>query len=89
MPRLPGATPGLATSFGRVRKLAKRRGREPRDFVGSTPTSVTKNDSVVQRRRHLRDMQETMVQLHPGSLIEEYNFGLPCERCSRCMPERS
>ena len=27
-------------SFGRVRKLAKRPGREPGDFVGSTPTSV-------------------------------------------------
>lgn len=27
--------------FGRVRKLAKRRGREPRDGVGSTPTPAT------------------------------------------------
>ncbi len=25
-------------------------------------------DSVVERQRHLRDMQETMVQLHPGLL---------------------
>jgi hypothetical protein len=45
---------------------AKRPGREPGDSVGSTPTSVT-DDPVVQRRRHLRDMQETMVQFHPGS----------------------
>ena len=51
----PGATPGPAT-FGRVRKLAKRRGREPRDFVGSTPTQAT--DPVVQRLRRLDDTQE-------------------------------
>ncbi len=46
----PGATPGPATDRtkhadwckdGRVRKPAKRRCRERRDFVGSTPTSVT------------------------------------------------
>ena len=39
-PRRPGATPGLATD-DRVRKLEKRPGREPGEFVGSTPTSVT------------------------------------------------
>lgn len=31
----------LLSQHGRVRNQAKRRGREPRDFVGSTPTSVT------------------------------------------------
>ena len=36
----PGATPGPAT-YSRVRNLEKRPGREPGDFVGSTPTSVT------------------------------------------------
>ena len=34
----------------------------------SALTAQPKPGSVVQRRRHLRDMQETMVQLHPGSL---------------------
>jgi hypothetical protein len=53
----PGSTPGPAI-FDRVRKLAKRRGREPRDFVGSTPTSVT-CDRVVQRQRRLGDNQES------------------------------
>jgi len=38
-PRLSGATPEPATD--RVRKQAKRRGREPRDFVSSTLTPVT------------------------------------------------
>jgi hypothetical protein len=37
--RPPGATPGPATD-DRVRKLEKRPGREPGEFVGSTPTSV-------------------------------------------------
>ena len=32
-------------------------GREPGDFVGSTPTSIT--GPVVQRQRRLRDMQES------------------------------
>lgn len=27
-------------------------------------------DPVVQRRRYLRDMQETMVRLHPGSIAD-------------------
>ena len=37
-----GATPGPAIqSVGRVRKLAKRLGREPGDFAGSTPVSTT------------------------------------------------
>lgn len=38
----PGSLPGPAIDvMGRVRKLEKRPGREPGDFVGSTPTSVT------------------------------------------------
>ena len=60
-PGPPGATPGPAICkhdiHGRVRKQAKRRGREPRDFVGSTPTSATR-DPVVQRSRRLADIQE-------------------------------
>ena len=36
-------------------------------WVRLPPRSLT-TDPVVKRRRHLRDMQETMVQLHPGSL---------------------
>ena len=36
---------------GRVRKPAKRRGREPRDFVGSTPTSVTSRSRGPTARR--------------------------------------
>lgn len=39
--RPPGATPGPATVYDRVRKQEKRSGREPDDFVGSTPTPVT------------------------------------------------
>jgi hypothetical protein len=46
-PRTSGATPGPAISQtetnGRVRKQEKRRGRGPRDSVGSIPTSVTDN----------------------------------------------
>jgi hypothetical protein len=48
---------------GRVRKQAKRRGREPRDFVGSTPTSVT--HAIPQRNNTAsgngvwRDIQES------------------------------
>ena len=45
--RQPGATPGPATD-GRVRKLEKRPGREPGEFVGSTPTSANFGP-VVQR----------------------------------------
>ena len=53
-----GATPEPAI-YGRVRKLVKRRGREPRDFVSSTLTSVTdERDPVVQRLRRLDDTQE-------------------------------
>ncbi len=38
-----GSNPTSATA-GRVRKPAKRSGREPGDFVGSTPTSATRGD---------------------------------------------
>ena len=45
--RPPGATPGPAIfqtdANGRVRKQAKRPGREPPDSVGSIPTSVIVN----------------------------------------------
>ena len=43
---------------------------------------LTTNDPVVQRRRHLRDMQKTMVQLHPGSL--NWSAGvLAAHRCGK------
>jgi hypothetical protein len=66
----------------RVRKLAKRPGREPGDFVGSTPTSVTDNmipwsngkDAWMTPRR-------VMVRFHPGSLRNE----MVC-RCFGCIP---
>jgi hypothetical protein len=32
---------GAKGNYGRVRKLAKRLGRDPRDFAGSTPVSTT------------------------------------------------
>ena len=61
---------------GRVRKQAKRRGREPRDFVGSTPTLVTDmipwsngEDACVTCRR-------VMVRFHPGSLTRR-SVGVP------------
>ncbi len=47
--------------------------------MGSTPTSIT-FDPVVQRLRHLRDMQETMVQLHPGSLADLTDGHPPSKR---------
>ena len=40
--RLQQTAAAQITEAGRVRKLEKRPGREPGDFVGSTPTSVTR-----------------------------------------------
>lgn len=48
------------------------------DPLGSTFTEFL-FDPMVQRLRHLRDMQETRVQLHPGSLAEFSPPATPCE----------
>ena len=61
--RRPGATPGPAIFEGGI---VKDEGRSISAFI-LLPSTVSMGP-VVQRRRHLRDMQETMVQLHPGSL---------------------
>src|SRR6516225_7463524 len=54
---------------GRVRKAAKRPGREPGDrlWVRLPPRLLL--DPVVQRRRLLAHIQATMVRVHPGSLV--------------------
>jgi hypothetical protein len=59
-------------SIGRVRKLAKRAGREPVILWVRVPSRLLfiENGPVVQRRRHLAHIQATMVRVHPGSLIE-------------------
>jgi hypothetical protein len=83
--RLPGATPGPATSWPSTQtgKAAdhrhSRRCPEPGDFVGSTPNSATAR-SRGQTARHQPDMLETMVQLHPGS------FSVTVCRCFGSTP---
>jgi hypothetical protein len=71
-PGPPGATPGPAICkndiHGRVRKQAKRRGREPRDFVGSTPTSVTHAIPWSSGQDAWSTSRKSVVQVHPGSL---------------------
>ena len=72
-PGPPGATPGPAICkndiHGRVRKQAKRRGREPRDFVGSTPTSVTRAIPWSNGQDAWSTSRKAVVRVHPGSLI--------------------
>ena len=70
-----GATPEPAI-YGRVRKLVKRRGREPRDFVGSTPTSVTDNLIPWSNGEDTwPTSRKVMVRFHPGSLVVCRCFG--------------
>ena len=52
----------------RVRKLAKRRGREPRDFVGSTPTSVTDAIPWSSGKDAWMTPRKSAVRFCPGSL---------------------
>jgi hypothetical protein len=70
-----GATPEPAI-YGRVRKLVKRRGREPRDFVSSTLTSATRTIPWSNGEDAWMTTRKKMVQLHPGSL---------CESVCRCF----
>ncbi len=53
---------------GRVRKQAKRRGREPRDFVGSTPTSVTRMIPWSSGEDAWMTPRKSLVRFQPGSL---------------------
>lgn len=63
-----GSNPTSATD-SRVRKSAKRPGREPgeRLWVRFPPRLL--EGPVVQRRRLLAHIQATMVRVHPGSLV--------------------
>jgi hypothetical protein len=59
----------LQLEHGRVRKQAKRRGREPRDVVGSTPTSATEEMVPWSNGEHAcAACRKAMVRFHPGSL---------------------
>ena len=60
---------GLRNLTGRVRKPAKRPGREPGDDCGFDSHLGYCNGPVVQRQRLLADIQATMVRVHPGSLM--------------------
>src|SRR6516165_5479876 len=53
---------------GRVRKSAKRPGREPGESLWVRFPPRLLFDPVVQRRRLLAHIQATMVRVHPGSL---------------------
>src|SRR6266567_1710464 len=72
--RLSNARDGFDSRTGRsIPAVAERRGAclICRSEAGSTPagwTGTATVDPVVQRRRRLGDIQETMVRLHPGSL---------------------
>ena len=60
------ATPGPATD--RVRKREKRRGREPRDFAGSTPVPVTEMIPWSNGEGAWVTTRKAVVRLPPGSL---------------------
>ena len=53
---------------GRVRKQAKRRGRESRDFAGSIPASVTTAIPWSSGQDAWVTSRKPMVRIHPGSL---------------------
>ena len=53
---------------GRVRKQAKRRGRESRDFAGSIPASVTAAIPWSSGQDAWVTSRKPMVRIHPGSL---------------------
>ena len=60
----------------RVRKQAKRRGREPRDYVSSILTPVTGMIPWSNGEDAWVTTRKVMVQLHPGSLCEEWSVGV-------------
>ena len=59
------------TRHDRVRKQEKRRGREPRDFAGSTPVPVTGMIPWSNGEDAWVTTRKAVVRLHPGSLLQK------------------
>ncbi len=70
---MSGATPGAAiVSSAGYANLAKRPGREPGDFAGSTPAPVNVDALVVKRRSSLASNEKFRVRFLAGVIVTEY-----------------
>lgn len=64
-----------------VRKPAKRAGREPVILWVRLPLWSLKQDPVVQRRRRLRDMQESAGSIPAGITCDNWSVSVVVARC--------